>query len=421
MNAVLLVIAALAAEPERYDFERAVARVLADGVDPVSTGLAVDAAAADARTRERAWDPSLTVSAGASGSLDALATAGDALGASADLALSAAAPLWTGGENRARLEGARAGVDAALADHDAARQAAVLAVAERLLAVEEARATLAVREAALAAETATGARVQALVDAGARTRADLDQQRAAVAAAEAARIAAARALREAELDAIRLLRLDPRLPYAFVAPEAPPPVAPTAEAALATAAERRPELRGRAARVAAAAADRDAARAGLRPSLDASARADATAWPLAEGDTLDRTDLGTSVRLGLTVPVFDRGVTRGAVTGAEAQLADAALAEADAVEAVRVEVLRAWVRRESAEAALTAATARRGAADAALAVIEDRYAAGAALLVEVTAARAAAVEAATAEVLARVERVRAGFTLARATGTLLPR
>lgn len=402
---ISLVLAAAAQEP--VDFDRAVRIALESGVDPAAARLVLEAARADERARARAWDPSLTAGAGAYGSLGVDPDGGSPT-AGADLSLSSSAPLWTGGELRARLDAARAGALAADADLAGARQDVVLAVATALLAVEDARGTLRVRDAALAAEEATLTRVTALVDAGARTRADLDQQRAAVGAARAERIAAELALTEADLDAALLLRLDPSRAWRFVAPPAGPPPPPSVEVALEAAWARRPEVRASAARREAAEASREATRAGLRPSLDASASV--------VGDL----DPGVTGRVGvdLVVPLLDRGVTRGAVAVADAAVAEAELREAEARERVRAEVLRAWARRRSAEAALDAATLRREAADSALAVVVDRYEAGAALLVEVSAARASAVEAARAEVAARVGRVRAEFELAWATGGL---
>lgn len=409
---ILLVLPALAAPAEEVvDFDRAVEIALERGVDPEAARLGLDAARADARTRARAWDPSLTAGAGAGASGSWSPGGGIAGGPSVDLSVQSRASLWTGGELRARQDAARAEVTRAEAELDAARQSTVLAVALALLAVEDARSTLGVREAALRAEEAALTRVSAQVDAGARTPADLEQQRAAVAAARAERIAADFALTEATLDAVLLLRLDPARPWVFVAPDSGPAPPPDLDAALATAAARRPELKSRAAEVEAALAARRAAEAGLRPVLEASATVSAPV-------DLDGPGATAGAGLDLTVPIADRGVTRGSVAGAEAVLAEARLREAAAGEGVRAEVIRAWAARRSAEAALDAAGARRQAAELALRVVEDRYEAGAALLVEVSAARAAAVDAARQEVAARVDRVRADYTLAWATGGL---
>lgn len=397
---MIWLVAAALADPLSY--EDALAVALREGVDVRRAALTLAEADAIVRGRQRQWDPAVTASAAvtvSAGGLGAGATPGVAAGAQ----LLAESTLWEGGAGRARLSAARADRASAEAALEAGRQATVLAVAEALVAVEEARATVAVQRSLLDAELATARRVDAQVAAGARTRADALQQAAAVAAARAGLVEAERARLQADLDAALLLRLDATRDWTFSGPTA----APTVEGDVHTLRDRawtaRPDLAVARAEVDAAAAVAREAAAGRWPTLGANA-----------GVSTDDAWAGLEVR----VPVLDRGATREAKARAEVGEGAAALELAALSDAVAAQVRGAMTARDAARETLAAAEAQRDAATAALAVVQQRYDAGAALFVELAAARAASVEGERAVALARADGLRTGFALAWAVGEL---
>ena len=409
----LLVTLALA---DTLSWSQAVDRALTEGVDAQRAALAVQEAERVLRARLRQWDPSLTATADANSTL-----VGTGLVTSADVRLVAAMPLWTGGDHRARVDLARADQTAATADRAATRQATVLAVADALVAVDEARASVEVERSVVEAELATEARVAAQVDAGARTRADALQQRAAVATAQARLVGAEQALVSTTLDAALLLRLDPATTWTFAGPADEPMVTGDAPTLVARAWSNRPELGVRMSEADAAAATLRSAQAGQRPLVNATAGVSAGVSSSGGPVGTQLADSGYPwVGLDVTVPILDRGTTRAAADVARLDIERASLELAAAREQVAIQVRSALAARDSARATLTATQVRQEAAAAALDVVQQRYDAGAALFVELAAARTSAAEADRAATAATADVTRASFALAWAVGGLDP-
>jgi outer membrane protein len=396
------------ASAETLDYAAAVDRALAQGVDVRQAAITLAEADAALRVSHHAWDPDLGATASVTTSVDTAGQTG--AGLSADLVTRI--PVFAGGASSARLDRADADRTARAADLDATRQGTILAVADALLAVEEARALVVVQEGQLVSERAVAELVEAQVAGGTRTRADALQQRAAVATAESDLVLARRDFADATLDAVRLLRLDPVADWTFVGPAAPPALVSDLDGAVARALVARPEVRAGEATVVSATATTREQRAGLRPAVDVSAGLSTDV-----GEDLSASGQAWAA-LDLNVPILDRGVTRSNVEVAQLGESSATLERDDLHDAVVVDVRRAWNAREAAGAVQVAARARRAAAAAALQVVQDRYEAGAALFVELAAARAAVVQAERAEATAEVDVVRAGFGLAWAVGEL---
>lgn len=406
-------LAGFATAAETVDLPSALAIALRDGVDAREAALAERAAEAALASRRTAGLPDLrlgastSVSAGSSGA----ATSGR-------LSLSSVTPLYAGGSISSERDAAEAAVAAARADAEAVRQDLHLALAGALLDVAARDALAASAEATLEAELRLAERVEALVAAGARTRADSLQTAASVARAKAQVATARRDAEQAGLALRRVLRLDPGVPLSFRAPEAPESPGDT-PALTDLAWERRPELIALRAARDAAEADVRGARAGGLPSLDLVLGAD-TALSGGGAPVADqlRDESGASASLQLAVPLYDRGATRGRVVAAEVSLSLAELSLRTAEADVAYDVRGALLDTEAAAVSSAAARERETAAQAAAAVVEERYAAGAATLAELQSVRAEAIAARAAEVSAEAERVAARFRLVRAIGGL---
>jgi outer membrane protein len=124
--------------------------------------------------------------------------------------------------------------------------------------------------------------------------------------------------------------------------------------------------------------------------------------------------------LNVSIPLFDRLSTSTARQQARLQADNARLDMQQKRQAVALDVRRVWLDRQAAIAQLEAAGARLEAAEKALQATTERYRVGAATLLEVTQARAAQVESASALVNARYSLMLQGTLLAYQTGDLNP-
>jgi outer membrane protein len=410
---LLVALAGSATAAETIDLPTALAIALRDGVDAREAALAERAAEAALASRRTAGLPDLRLGASTGVSAGSSGTA-----TSGRLSLSSVTPLYAGGSIRSERDAAEAAVGAARADAEAVRQDLHLALAGALLDVAARDALAASAEASLEAERRLAERVEALVAAGARTRADSLQTAASVARVRALVATTSRDAQQAGLALRRLLRLDPSVPLSFRAPAAPEPLGDTS-ALIELARERRPELIALRAELDAAEADARGARAGGLPSLDLVLGAD-TALSGEGAAVVDqlRDESGATAGLQLAVPLYDRGVTRGRVAAAQVSLSLAELAVRTAEADVAYDVRGAVLDTEAAAVSAAAAQEREAAAQAAAEVVEERYAAGAATLAELQSVRAEAIAARAAGVSAEAEQVAARFRLARAIGGL---
>ena len=407
------------------DLDAAVEMALENGADAQAARWAVESAELALRARRAAHTPDLTVRLSATESLGR--TFSEELGTNvtepsgvATARVVSTLPLWAGGELRGRREAAEASLAGRRATAAQTRQDLTLTLAGLLLDTAEARGTLAVREATLAAEEALRGQVVAFVEAGARTRADQLQQEAAVSRAEADLVEARRTIAQAELSLVEVLRLDPEGAWTFTPPEGGPVPSASLADLVAQAVDARPELDAYEAAVAAATAEVHAARAGRRPSLDLSvgAATSVVSQDASPVSTQLQDQAAAWAAVDLDVPVFDRGITRNAVGQAGLAERAARLDLETAREALAVQVRGVLLDRESVEAGLVAAERRRDAAVAAEAILRDRYEAGASPLFELLSARAEVADAEHELLVARTAVVRAGYTLAWTVGAL---
>jgi outer membrane protein len=315
--------------------------------------------------------------------------------------------LFNGLTNIASLRSAQLGEEAGERNVQREEQTVAFTVASNFLALVQQQEQLRVQRENLAAQQAQEAQIKAYVDAGSRPISDLYQQQAAVAAQRSQVVNAERALELAKVDLMQTLQLDPRGNYAFAPPALDTTSRVTArfdlDSLLTRALSRRSDLFAQQSLVSAAAQDVKAAKGSRWPSLSLSAGYNSaynSATDLAFSDQFNQRR-GGSISLGVSIPLFDRGSTALAAQRAEISEENTRLELKDRQQQIGLEVRRAYLDYQAATQQLDAAEAQLRAAQLALESSLQRYNVGAATLLEVTQARAAQLEAASALVTAR--------------------
>ncbi len=321
--------------------------------------------------------------------------------------LSSSVTLFDGFSNTATLRQARLQESAAVLDASRVEQTVVFSVISGYIGMIEAREQVRVAEENLAFQRAREQEVQALVDGGAQPIADLYQQQAEVASAQAALVDARGTTALAEVDLVQILRLDPTERYEFVAP--PVTESPSIETdlhirdLLERAFATRPDLTGLQTESEAAVSGVSAAKASYWPSIGLSASYGSSytsAAALSLSDQFDQRRSG-SLSLSFSIPLFDGLQTGRATQRARIHEDEAVLALDDLRQEIAVEVRRVVQDREAAVERLAAAAAQVEAAQRALDAIRERYASGLATVFEVNQSQASQVSASSALVSAR--------------------
>ena len=354
-------------------------------------------------------------------------TTGDVLNRnnqSLNAGISSSVTLFNGMQNVASLHAAEKNQSASTLDLARAKQTTVFTVASNYLAIITAQEQLKVQQQNLTALQAQEDQIKKLVDAGARAISDLYSQQASTAAARLAVVNAQHDLELGKVDLIQTLNLDPKVTYDFVAPAVKDSqaVAYNLDSLTARAYAQRADLAAGSARLDASAQEVKAANAGWWPTVSLSAGYN-SAYSSAAGlpffNQLDQAR-GGSIAIGVSIPIFDRGQTSVAAQKAKVQEDDAKLALDAQRQEVAVEVKRAYLNFQSAGEQLAAAQAQLTASDLAVKTSQQRYQAGAGTLVELTQARAAQVQAASAVVSARYGLVFQQALMSYYTGELDP-
>jgi outer membrane protein len=321
-----------------------------------------------------------------------------------------------------------------------AQEDVIFTVAAQFLQLLLDESLVGIRQEALAAQELQLERVRQLVEGGVRARADLLQQEALTAEAELAVLQAEGQRELAETQLVRTLQLDPLGDYEFVAPPldaAEPPPAPFELAALTEAAlTRRGDLRAQALQIAAAEQGVRVAASGYYPRINAFAALGSSFSSLSRrpvpgtggfipvttasgeailvdgqpfalpgtptfefvpfGDQFFGDNRSGNIGLSLTLPVFDRFLTRAQVRQARLQTENERLVMEDLRQAAAAEVRQALLDHRNAEARLAVTARQVAAAAAALEAEQDRYDLGVSTLAELALARSRLVEAESA-------------------------
>lgn len=386
--------------------EEAVASAVERHSSITAAARALDAA--QARLVQARAGSAVQVSVTGRASVGTLSATGSPTGggptASHSIAIDASLSLLDGGITAAQVAQAEAGVDAARASLEAARQDAALGAAQAYFQVLRAQRLTEVRETALQSAARQVAQAEALVRAGTAARADVVKAQAVAAGAEADLIAA-RGQVELALASLRSAMGVPLTQAVAVAD--PPEIAPvsiTPTDAAAEAAAKRAEVLRAAAEVRSAEAALRLAeiRAGLLVTVGASGSVQVSPNPGQAGWALSTT---------LSYPVADGGRTKAAVDEAKANLAVARARAETAAQQAQLHAFQAALSVRETTSRVAALQASVAAAEEALRVAEGRYRVGVGILLDLLDAQAAATQA-------RINRVQAEYDLRLAAVTL---
>jgi outer membrane protein TolC len=330
--------------------------------------------------------------------------------------LMASQTLWSGGRQRAAIEGAEAEGDRARASADRARQVLLYEVAGAYGDAILARSRLDVALDAL--ETAhENARIATeLYEAGLVVRSDVLQARVRQSEMNQTVVVARSGIDVANAALALAIGLDElsgwSLPGLGGEPLAGPaaPDRPT-EQLVEEARQTRPDLLAAESSTEAARRAAEAARAGWKPQIGLSAgyEANADTFPAADGTNW-------TVMLGARWDAYDGGARQASVRAAQARERAAAADEAHLHDMVALEIVRAGAERDAALARLEHAQASVGLSEENLRIVQDRYREGLTMLVELLDAEASLTRARVSEITARRDLLVARAALELALG-----
>jgi outer membrane protein len=322
-------------------------------------------------------------------------------------------PLYTGG----RLES-----QVALAEANLRGAQAVFAQAQRQVLFNAQQLYL---QALLGQENVTAAQralnqaneslrvANARVSAGAAPQFDVLQAQVAVANAEQEVVRARTSVATAQTSLSATLNLAQDSALEFTETLEPRPVAGTLQDAIGRAVRDRPELAEIQSRIAATQASIDLAASGGRPNVNVS-----TGYDVGNSNGMSTSiSGGWSVTLGVTLALYDGGLTRERIREAELRLEQLKLLDAQVRQQVELDVRLAWLALQQAAGELSAATkaVEQGREAARLAAV--RYQAGVGTQLELVSAQTALAQAELGLAAARFNQNLARIRLILAMGS----
>lgn len=350
--------------------------------------------------------PSLGVSMRGS---DSFSKGRDSLGAESDwesarslsFSASSSLELFSGFSRLNGLKQARLDLQAQEQTYARSRQAIVYEAIRRFVQVVLDEELVAVNDTNLVAQRRQLEQVQAFYEAGRRPIADLYQQQAAVASAEASLLVAERNRDVSALELLQVMGAGPGARASVEAPDAESIVEDLAALVHATkdgaGIEKRPDLVAQRTAVEAAKTQVSISRAGYWPSVSLSAGT-GTSYRDDDlygsfGDQIDR-NMNASIGLSASLSLFDRFMTSSSVAQAKVQLRQEEISLEDLELQARIDAEQAMADYTTGEKAVEVARAQLVSATQALNSIQERYRVNAATLLELLQARATYVQSA---------------------------
>jgi OMF family outer membrane factor len=319
-------------------------------------------------------------------------------------------PLYTGGRLEAQIALATAGVRGVEAALERTKQDVILATKRAYFQVLGAQAALDAAQRSVASAEETLRIAQARVRAGTSPRFDEIQAEVSLAQARQGVVRARNGVAVAtqELAAMMALPVD-----TLLRPQESMDVVPVATPVAVLVAHgfaQRPELGENKARMDAAAAAIELAKAGARPVVGLVGAVSS------DGTSLSTITLGWSLMLSATFPIFDGGVTAAKIKEAELRLESLKVVEAQLRQRIELEVRQSAANLAAAAEEVAAATKTIEQAREALRIAQVRFREGVGTNLEVIAAQAALAQAEAALVQALLAFNTARAQLERAVG-----
>jgi outer membrane protein len=321
-------------------------------------------------------------------------------------------PLYTGGRLESQIAMAEANLRGARAVFERTKEQTLFAARsvylQMLLAQENVAAAQRARD-----QAQENLRVaQARLTAGAAPQFDVLQAEVAVAGAEQSVVRAQTGVQTARTELAAALNAPLDLSLDLTDTLAPQPVSDTLAGVIAQALRDRPELIEVRSQLDAARAGIALAASGGRPNVTVSAGYDVS------GNATNSLSGAWFVTLGVTLSIFDGGITRERVREASLRVEQLTVVEAETRQRIEVEVRQGWLALQQAEGELIPALRGVEAAREAARLAAVRYQAGVGTSLEVLSAQAALAQADVALASARFGQHVARSRLLLATGAL---
>jgi outer membrane protein len=320
---------------------------------------------------------------------------------SLNLGLSTRMTLFDGFGTIASLQSSRLQLSAARQSLQRVRQSVIFETFSRYLQVLMDQELLAGERENLGAQRQQLQRVEEFYRVGIRSRADFLQQQAEISQAELRVLRAEESLNIGKLQLLRTIGVEPTTNYQVevipVENLVAGMVGEAVDAPSVSVLQDRADVDAQALSVEAAKKEIASARSGYWPSMSLSAEVGSGYhYPSEYGGFSDQVlEINPNARIGLSlsIPIFDRAVTRHAVQRARIQLAGEQAILEDLSQSVSLEVQQALLDYSTALKELEAARAQREYARQALQVTAGRYDVGSAILAELSLARSQYVSA----------------------------
>jgi len=323
-------------------------------------------------------------------------------------------PLYTGGRLESQIALAEANLRGAQAVFTLAQRQILFSAQQLYLQALLGQENVTAAQRALNQANESLRVANARVSTGAAPQFDALQAQVAVANAEQEMVRARTSVASAQTSLSAALNLAQDTALEFTETLEPRPVQGAIQDAIVRALRDRPELAELQSRLAATQASIDLAASGGRPNVNVS-----TGYDLGNSNgTATSISGGWSVTLGVTLALYDGGITRERMREAQLRLEQLKVLDAHTRQQVELEVRLAWLALQQAAGELSAATkaVEQGREAARLAAV--RYQAGVGTQLELVSAQTTLAQAELSLASARFSQNLARIRLILATGSL---
>ena len=398
LTAALLALPAAAQEP--WTLERCIDYAVAHNITVEQYRLRTEAQAIQLQNVKYSRLPDLNASAGENFSFGRGLTADNTYTntntSSTNFSVGTSVPIFTGFQIPNQIALNKLNLEAATQDLEKAKNDIRTQVAQEYVQVLYNMEILDVARRQVSIDSAQVARLQALLDVGRSSRAELSQQQATLAQSRLTVTQADNNLRLALLSLTQLLELDSPEGFSVLRPglecrvdSGDYTLNSTLESALAT----KPEVQAAQLRLKAADHSIKIAQAGLYPTLSFSAGL-GTNYYTTSGFKAD--GFGTQLKnnfsqylgFSLSIPIFNRFQTRNSIRSARLEKVNQQLALDQTKKTLYKEIQTAWYNTLAAQQKLTASDEARRASQDAFTLVQAKYEAGKATITEFNEAKA---------------------------------
>ena len=361
--------------------------------------------------------PDLTARAGADVGRNTKSVPDDSTYRSLSAAITSTLNLFKGYEDKASLEKSGYALDSQKDSFERTRQAVIFNTVAAYLEAVLKKERIQVAEKNLADNQKQLEQIDAFYKAGRRSVTDVYQQQAETASAKLALLTAREEWNTSKMNLLETIGVS-----ALTSVELPEITDVMKgnwtfddQAALTAAAlEKRPDIKSKKSELKAAEMEIKEAQAGRYPTVDLVFELSSAYSSLEEGDVSEQMDddsLAASAGINVSIPIFDRHVTRNKVGKAKIASHTARIELEKLERQIEVEVGEAMSNYQTASEQVEVSRSKLSYADKALESTRQRYKAGASTLTELTTSQASYVEAQYDQVEAELKKVIKAMTV----------